>query len=200
MLRGKLHPASRYFSEMSATCPAKNYIFSAMKHMFCPVNVTSASRCAVLHLSSAYRVERVFWLAKARLCFFQLFKLRSVRLETARGSRLIESMEIDATFELLHYSWEFKVFKTVDDIVWSGLRKMRLRSRNILNENPQTPSRRRRAAPETPRPQTPLIQNQVSPALLNTRYEKKTKVACVWCDSALWMICAWLVSMMLTDL
>ncbi|XP_016431009.1 CTD small phosphatase-like protein 2-A [Sinocyclocheilus rhinocerous] len=38
---------------------------------------------------------------------------------------------------------------------------MRLRSRNILNENPTTPSRRRRrAAPETPGPQTPQVQTQ----------------------------------------
>ncbi|XP_056122500.1 CTD small phosphatase-like protein 2 [Rhinichthys klamathensis goyatoka] len=43
---------------------------------------------------------------------------------------------------------------------------MRLRSRNILNENPPTPSRRRRATPESPSPQTPLVKNQDEVKLL----------------------------------
>ncbi len=57
---------------------------------------------------------------------------------------------------------------------------MRLRSRNILNENPTTPCRRRRAAPETPEPQTPLLQTQVSLSVLNTTYEKQTNLLCVF--------------------
>lgn len=45
---------------------------------------------------------------------------------------------------------------------------MRLRSRNILNANPTTPSRRRRAATElaVTLPQTPLAQTPVSRAIL----------------------------------
>lgn len=57
---------------------------------------------------------------------------------------------------------------------------MRLRSRNILNENTPTPSRRRRAAPESPSPQTPLVKNQVSPAVsyrtLDTKREQNLRV------------------------
>lgn len=50
---------------------------------------------------------------------------------------------------------------------------MRLRSRNILNENPTTPSRRRRAATELPVPQTPLAQTPVSRAVLT--------LSCLFC-------------------
>lgn len=166
-------------------------------------NVTSASRCAIFW-SSAHLIERVFWLANARSRFIHQFKLRSVRLETVRRILWIEFMEINATLE--HHSWEFKVhIRPLKTCFNRGSSKMRLRSRNILNENPTTPCRRRRAAPETPGTQT-----QVRLSVSNTTYEKQTKLvrACVWvwvwydwaCVSVLSMICTGLVSMMLTDL
>lgn len=81
-------------------------------------------------------------------------------------------MEIDAILEILRFSWELEVSVSVYPVFLNqDFRKMRLRSRTILNENTATPIRRRRAAPETPSRENQPVQNQVSPAELSKARE-----------------------------
>lgn len=112
-------------------------------------------------------------------------------------------MEINATLE--HYSWEFKVHMSVEDVFYSGLQQNETSLEKYfkwkpVDTVPTPPSCSGDSGTADPAAQDPgqsfCLEHDICKA-------NKTSV-CVWCDwacdSVLWMICTGLVSMMLTDL